>query len=339
MRPRSIAPQQFVLIPYPFNVRSYFFPTPYLEAPVRQAKRFRYPHKPTKKHRKKPTMNTPKTLNGDIQNPIKNINLAGLKTQLESLTTTTTSTTQKPTKEPDLIDTIIDEVVEDDEETTEDDDDDDYDDDDDDDSDEDANRSKNRLSAGALTNNYINNLYKNVMVVPKTPTIKRINSKMTGAQKPTNSTDVIRIYNPFRRKKITDKESIVEAAGQEVSNTKGPFGIFARPAETALKEGGIVIQRLRVRQGGIAIAGPGGVATAGSGGTAIVGPGGIALTHPRGLAIAGPGARVFSVPSNVDLTKIAYGTTTKGRSLSTASIEGATIVATGPVVYYNAGPI
>jgi len=59
----------------------------------------------------------------------------------------------------------------------------------------------------------------------------------------------------------------------------------------ALREGGIIIQRLKVRKGGIAIAGPGGVATAGSGGTAIVGPGGYALTHPRSLTIAGPGAK------------------------------------------------
>ncbi|XP_067647077.1 uncharacterized protein [Eurosta solidaginis] len=69
----------------------------------------------------------------------------------------------------------------------------------------------------------------------------------------------------------------------------------------AAKQGGIIIQRLKVRKGGIAIAGPGGVATAGSGGTAIVGPGGYALTHPRSLTIAGPGAKIIAIPSNVDL--------------------------------------
>ncbi|XP_050094133.1 uncharacterized protein LOC126576874 [Anopheles aquasalis] len=83
---------------------------------------------------------------------------------------------------------------------------------------------------------------------------------------------------------------------------KGPFGFLATkqadPSGT-----GVVIQRLRVRQGGIAIAGPGGVATAGSGGTAIVGPNGTAITHPRSLTIAGPGAKIYAVPESVDLAK------------------------------------
>lgn len=95
---------------------------------------------------------------------------------------------------------------------------------------------------------------------------------------------------------------------------------------------GIIIQRLRVREGGIAIAGPGGVATAGSGGTAIVGPGGIALTHPRSLAIAGPGAKVIAVPESVDLGKLAL--RSNARQLP---IEGV-VVATGPVIYYNPAP-
>ncbi|XP_023937826.2 uncharacterized protein LOC112045750 [Bicyclus anynana] len=58
---------------------------------------------------------------------------------------------------------------------------------------------------------------------------------------------------------------------------------------------GFFINTLRVRKGGVAIAGPGGVATAGRGGTAIVGPGGLAYTKPGGLAIAGPQARVVAV--------------------------------------------
>uniref|UniRef100_A0A182Q3T8 DUF4774 domain-containing protein n=1 Tax=Anopheles farauti TaxID=69004 RepID=A0A182Q3T8_9DIPT len=82
---------------------------------------------------------------------------------------------------------------------------------------------------------------------------------------------------------------------------KGPFGIFA--TKQADPGTGLIIQRLRVRQGGIAIAGPGGVATAGSGGTAIVGPNGTAITHPRSLTIAGPGAKVYAVPETVDLAK------------------------------------
>lgn len=123
----------------------------------------------------------------------------------------------------------------------------------------------------------------------------------------------------------------------ELENTpalfKGPFSSFFNNQKEqvveALRQGGIIIQRLRVRQGGIAIAGPGGVATAGSGGTAIVGPGGIALTHPRSLAIAGPGAKVIAVPETVDLEKLAL--RSNARQLP---IEGV-VVATGPVIYYN----
>ncbi|KAH8302154.1 hypothetical protein KR044_003306, partial [Drosophila immigrans] len=98
----------------------------------------------------------------------------------------------------------------------------------------------------------------------------------------------------------------------------------------ALREGGIIIQRLKVRKGGIAIAGPGGVATAGSGGTAIVGPGGYALTHPRSLTIAGPGAKVISIPAEVDLKDALQRTDVGSRSFPR---EGK-VVATGPTVYY-----
>ncbi|EDV96565.1 uncharacterized protein LOC6556554 isoform X1 [Drosophila grimshawi] len=98
----------------------------------------------------------------------------------------------------------------------------------------------------------------------------------------------------------------------------------------ALREGGIIIQRLKVRKGGIAIAGPGGVATAGSGGTAIVGPGGYALTHPRSLTIAGPGAKVISIPSDVDLKDALLRTDVGAKSFPR---EGK-VVAIGPTVYY-----
>ncbi|KAL7732281.1 hypothetical protein ACLKA6_018513 [Drosophila palustris] len=98
----------------------------------------------------------------------------------------------------------------------------------------------------------------------------------------------------------------------------------------ALREGGIIIQRLKVRKGGIAIAGPGGVATAGSGGTAIVGPGGYALTHPRSLTIAGPGAKVISIPAEVDLKDALQRTDVQAKSFPR---EGK-VVATGPTVYY-----
>ncbi|XP_018793415.1 PREDICTED: uncharacterized protein LOC108971654 isoform X1 [Bactrocera latifrons] len=99
----------------------------------------------------------------------------------------------------------------------------------------------------------------------------------------------------------------------------------------AVKHGGIIIQRLKVRKGGIAIAGPGGVATAGSGGTAIVGPGGYALTHPRSLTIAGPGAKVIAIPSSVDLKEALQRTNLFDQIIPR---EGK-VVATGPTVYYS----
>uniref|UniRef100_A0A182NIZ0 DUF4774 domain-containing protein n=1 Tax=Anopheles dirus TaxID=7168 RepID=A0A182NIZ0_9DIPT len=97
------------------------------------------------------------------------------------------------------------------------------------------------------------------------------------------------------------KEKPVSGEEELPTQEKGPFGIFA--TKQADPGTGLIIQRLRVRQGGIAIAGPGGVATAGSGGTAIVGPNGTAITHPRSLTIAGPGAKVYAVPETVDLAK------------------------------------
>ncbi|XP_058836333.1 uncharacterized protein LOC131692934 [Topomyia yanbarensis] len=119
-------------------------------------------------------------------------------------------------------------------------------------------------------------------------------------------------------------ESTTEA---ELPQEKGPFGFFNRQSDPS-NGGGLVIQRLRVRQGGIAIAGPGGVATAGSGGTAIVGPNGTAITHPRSLTIAGPGAKIYAVPESVDLEKTINATK---RSLPLDAV----LVASGPVVYYR----
>lgn len=96
-----------------------------------------------------------------------------------------------------------------------------------------------------------------------------------------------------------------------------------------LREGGIIIQRLKVRRGGIAIAGPGGIATAGSGGTAIVGPGGFALTHPKSLTIAGPGAKILSYPTETDLKEVLLNSNTD------ELLTNGKIVATGPAIYYN----
>lgn len=127
---------------------------------------------------------------------------------------------------------------------------------------------------------------------------------------------------------IKDLKEIPDGSDNEITaEEKGPFGgLFNRQTEPS--SGGLVIQRLRVRQGGIAIAGPGGVATAGSGGTAIVGPNGTAITHPRSLTIAGPGAKIYAVPESVDLGRTINATK---RSLPLDAV----LVASGPVVYYR----
>ncbi|KAG6438523.1 hypothetical protein O3G_MSEX000036 [Manduca sexta] len=103
---------------------------------------------------------------------------------------------------------------------------------------------------------------------------------------------------------------------------------------------GFFINRLKVRKGGVAIAGPGGVATAGRGGAAIVGPGGLAYTQPGGLAVAGPAARVVALSPEIDLssvvTRLQEQAATDGSvpHLLKAIPEGK-VVATGPVVYYH----
>lgn len=87
-----------------------------------------------------------------------------------------------------------------------------------------------------------------------------------------------------------------------------------------IREGPSIV-KLKVRRGGVAIAGPGGVATAGSGGTAIVGPGGTAYTTQDGTAVVGPGGRLIELGSYVS----------KGRS---DHHQEGRIIATGPVIYY-----
>lgn len=282
---------------------------------------------------------------------------------IPSTTTTTTGTstvtTAKPKdKDPDLIDAIIDEVVDDDDDTSEDD---DEEEEEDDYEDEDTTttakkRKQNTETQNISINKYINNLYKNSLItIPKsqgpqqnksTTVLSLLGPSTKHDQLPQPSTERTRIFNPVkriqeikRRKHQQELEALLAQEQQQLQHQqkqeqeKAPFGFF-RPAETALKEGGIVIQRLRVRQGGISIAGAGGVATSGSGGTSIVGPGGIALSHPRSLSVVGPGARVVSVPANIDLGEIVK-QLTKGRSLP--FIEGAKVVATGPAIYYNTG--
>lgn len=103
---------------------------------------------------------------------------------------------------------------------------------------------------------------------------------------------------------------------------------------------GFFINRLRVRKGGVAIAGPGGVATAGRGGTAIVGPGGTALTQPGGMAVAGPAARVIALSPDADLSAIIKDlhqqqAVSNGSVPFIHDIPDGRVVATGPVVYYH----
>jgi len=119
----------------------------------------------------------------------------------------------------------------------------------------------------------------------------------------------------------------------EIEGLKAPWSGFLVGGPTNQKEllkgGGLIIQRLRVRNGSIAVAGPGGVATAGSGGTAIVGPEGLAITHPRSLTIAGQGARVFEVPESEDLEKQLLSLDSSGTP------RNGKLVAIGPTIYFN----
>lgn len=60
-----------------------------------------------------------------------------------------------------------------------------------------------------------------------------------------------------------DKEDAEMDKADDKEDEKSPFGFAFGPQQQlqTYKEGGLIIQRLRVRHGGIAIAGPGGVAT------------------------------------------------------------------------------
>uniref|UniRef100_A0AAG5D7G9 DUF4774 domain-containing protein n=1 Tax=Anopheles atroparvus TaxID=41427 RepID=A0AAG5D7G9_ANOAO len=146
-----------------------------------------------------------------------------------------------------------------------------------------------------------------------------IHSTTPATELSTDGSDAVQDLNDLKEKPLTGEEDLP-------AQDKGPFGIFGTKQADA--GSGLVIQRLRVRHGGIAIAGPGGVATAGSGGTAIVGPNGTAITHPRSLTIAGPGAKIYAVPETVDLANTINATK---RSLPLDAV----LVASGPVVYYR----
>lgn len=119
-----------------------------------------------------------------------------------------------------------------------------------------------------------------------------------------------------------------------------PFFGWLGNKQTVPPPPGFYINKLKVRRGGVAIAGPGGVATAGKGGAAIVGPGGLAYTQPGGLAVAGPAARVVALSDDVDLSSVV--TRLQQQAITDGSVpqlleaipEGK-VVATGPVIYYH----
>ncbi|XP_075970157.1 uncharacterized protein LOC142972765 [Anticarsia gemmatalis] len=124
--------------------------------------------------------------------------------------------------------------------------------------------------------------------------------------KPTTTTAKPLKQEPLKGTKTTNSD---ESEG----DLRFPF-LFAHKEKPSGP--GFFINRLKVRRGGVAIAGPGGVATAGRGGTAIVGPGGLAYTQPGGIAVAGPAARVIALSSDADLTSVA------SRLLQQSTIDG-----------------
>lgn len=178
---------------------------------------------------------------------------------------------------------------------------------------------------------------------------KRTISKSSRIQKLDVDKDVTKLlsHKPLGIKKpLKNEDSPIQNTkiyGDETGDLKFPFGgnfdWFGNRKPVAPSPG-FFINRLKVRRGGVAIAGPGGVATAGRGGAAIVGPGGLAYTQPGGLAVAGPAARIVALTSDADLNSVV------ARLQQQAAIDGSVprlleaipegkVVATGPVIYYH----
>lgn len=121
---------------------------------------------------------------------------------------------------------------------------------------------------------------------------------------------------------------------EEIISNDGNKKFFSRDNTGS----GVFINKLKVRKGGVAIAGPGGIATAGSGGTAIVGPNGVAYTHPDSLAIAGSGTKVVAVDPLINLRDLVKNSTNADiNNHSFPPSRVGKVVAVGPVVYYNKG--
>lgn len=167
-----------------------------------------------------------------------------------------------------------------------------------------------------------------------------------------NNVDNLKKIKKIFSTKATTPKPTKQAYVQEPQDTKtanqegdlrfpffGDWTLFGNRKPVAPSPG-FFINRLKVRRGGVAIAGPGGVATAGRGGTAIVGPGGLAYTQPGGLAVAGPSARIVALSQEHDLSSIV------ARLQEQSAIDGSVprlleaipegkVVATGPVIYYH----
>lgn len=134
----------------------------------------------------------------------------------------------------------------------------------------------------------------------------------------------------FQIKKPFGSHSNRNKLTSALNKIKENKGDSAQSSESLEGYSGTSISSLKVRRGGVAIAGPGGIATAGSGGTAILGPGQSAYTtsdgeHNRrsgGVAVVGPSHRLLSVPDNQD-----------SRLLNLP--PGAKLLTTGPIVYMN----
>ncbi|XP_068630621.1 uncharacterized protein [Battus philenor] len=139
---------------------------------------------------------------------------------------------------------------------------------------------------------------------------------------------------------LKEKE-VIDTKSENEGDLRFPFSDFSwfGNKKPVAPSPGFFINKMKVRRGGVAIAGPGGVATAGRGGTAVVGPGGLAYTQPGGVAVAGPAARVIALSPYADLTSLVsrlHQQSVDGsipRSFNVAP-EGR-LVATGPVVYFH----
>lgn len=144
------------------------------------------------------------------------------------------------------------------------------------------------------------------------------------------------IRDPTTQAEEVDDEFDDDEKSEEISiSNDGNKKLFSRDNTGS----GIFIHKLKVRKGGVAIAGPGGIATAGSGGTAIVGPNGVAYTQPDSLAIAGSGTKVVAVDPTINLGDLINHTSLGNKTNSSAFPPSRVgkVVAVGPVIYYNKG--